>query len=53
MRYLNISQIATMFALSRDTVRKRLRSAGVAPAKRGDRRIDLYDMAAVGPALFG
>lgn len=52
MRYQNISQIAAMFDLSRDTVRKRLRAAGVSPTKRDERRIGLYDMALVGPALF-
>jgi len=51
IRYLNISQIADMFALSRPTVRKRLRRAGVAPHSTVG-SVPLYDMARVGPALF-
>lgn len=51
MRYLNISQMAIMFDLSRDTIRKRLRLAGVPPARQ-DRNAPLYDMAVAGPALF-
>ncbi|ENM3928883.1 hypothetical protein DDM60_002664 [Vibrio cholerae] len=52
MRYMNITQIATTFDLSRDTVRKRLRSAGVEPAMLGKKKESLYDMAIAGPALF-
>lgn len=52
MRYLNISQIAEMFDLSRNTVRKRLRKAGLEPVKKDARRHGLYDMALAGPALF-
>ncbi len=51
LRFLNISQMATMFALSRDTVRARLRKAGVVPAKTTS-KAPLYDMAQAGPALF-
>ncbi len=43
--------MATMFDLSRVTVRKRLRSAGITPV-RYDQKIPLYDMAKAGPALF-
>jgi len=53
MRYMNITQIAVTFDLSRDTVRKRLRAANVRSAMKGRKREDLYDMAQVGPALFG
>lgn len=52
MRYQNISDMAGMFQLSRDTIRKRLRAAGVMPVKKDARRIGLYDMAIAGPALF-
>ncbi len=52
MRYMNITQIAITFDLSRDTVRKRLRAANVVSAMKGKKREDLYDMAHVGPALF-
>lgn len=52
MRYMNITQIAVTFDLSRDTVRKRLRAANVSSAMKGKRREDLYDMAQAGPALF-
>lgn len=52
MRYMNITQIAVTFDLSRDTVRKRLRAANVSAKMKGRRREDLYDMALVGPALF-
>lgn len=51
LRFLNISQMATMFDLSRDTVRLRLRKAGVKPVKQSV-RAPLYDMAKAGPALF-
>lgn len=51
LRYLNISQMAAMFALSRDTVRARLRRAGVTPA-RTTAKAPLYDMVQAGPALF-
>lgn len=53
MRYMNITQIAVTFDLTRNTVRKRLRSANVTAAMKGRKREDLYDMALVGPALFG
>lgn len=52
MRYMNITQIAVTFDLSRDTVRKRLRAANVKASMKGRKREDLYDMAQVGPALF-
>ena len=51
IRYLNISQIAAMFELSRPTVRKRLRRAGVVPHSTSG-NASLYEMAKVGPALF-
>lgn len=51
MRYLNISQMAEMFNLSRDTIRKRLRLANVQAVKQ-ERNAPLYDMAVAGPALF-
>ena len=51
IRYLNISQIADMFALSRPTVRKRLRQARVQEYSTVG-NTPLYDMAKVGPALF-
>lgn len=52
MRYLNISQMAAMFDLSRTTVRARLRAAALDPVKTDDRQVPLYDMALAGPALF-
>lgn len=52
MRYMNISQMAITFDLSRDTVRKRLRAASVGRAMKGGKGEDLYDMAQAGPALF-
>ena len=51
LRFLNISQMAMMFDLSRDTVRTRLRKAGVVPVKKVA-NAPLYDMATAGPALF-
>lgn len=51
LRFLNISQIASMFNLSRATVRARLRKAAIHPAKQSA-VAPLYDMAQVGPALF-
>lgn len=51
MRYLNISQMARMFDLSRDTVRKRLREANVKPYSKVANAAT-YDMAIAGPALF-
>ncbi len=47
----NITRIAEAFRLSRDTVRKRLREAGVQPATT-QRNSPLYELAEVGPALF-
>ena len=48
----NITRIAEAFGLHRDTVRKRLKEAGVLPVgKRGN--ADLYPLSKVGPALFG
>lgn len=48
----NITRIGDAFGLSRDTVRKRLREAGVAPS--GTRNgASLYALKHVGPALFG
>lgn len=54
VKYLNISEIAFVFELSRPTVRKRLKKAKVNPEKRvkGAKRENLYDLAKVGPALF-
>lgn len=51
LRYLNISEIARMFQLSRDTVRARLVRAKLKPVQY-ERNAGLYDMRAVGPALF-
>ncbi|WP_372830536.1 hypothetical protein [Pontibacterium sp.] len=51
LRYLNISEIARMFQLSRDTVRARLVRAKLKPV-RHERNAGLYDMSRVGPALF-
>lgn len=48
----NLTQIATAFQMHRDTVRKRLVKAGVdAAGLKGNS--PLYDLAQVGPALFG
>ncbi|MGL5482063.1 MAG: DUF1441 family protein [Aeromonas veronii] len=48
----NVSKLAEGFGLHRDTVRKRLNDAGIAPCgKRGNAPI--YDLRDVGPALFG
>jgi len=47
----NITRIAEAFRLSRDTVRKRLREAGVQPALI-HRNSPLYELADAGPALF-
>lgn len=52
IRFLNISQIAVMFDLSRPTVRARLKQAGVVPIDAREHP-PLYDMARAGPALFG
>lgn len=47
----NLTRIAEAFGLSRDTVRKRIREAGVQPSgKRGNAPI--YNLADVGPVLF-
>lgn len=47
----NLTRISEAFGLSRDTVRKRLREAGVQPAdKRGNAPV--YRLSDVGPALF-
>ncbi|MFK4014892.1 DUF1441 family protein [Cobetia marina] len=47
----NITRIADAFNLHRDTVRKRLRAAGVVPAgQRGGTSV--YALADVGPALY-
>ena len=47
----NITRIAEAFGMSRDTVRKRLREAGVQPkGTRGNAPV--YLLADVGPALF-
>lgn len=48
---LNISQIAQVFELSRPTVRRRLKVAGVMPVGRV-KNIPVYKMSQVGPALF-
>ena len=50
IRYLNISQMAIMFDLSRPTVRSRLKAANVPKHKDGP--VPIYDMAKAGPALF-
>lgn len=52
MRYQNISDMARMFDMSRETIRTRLKKAGVQPAKRDHRRVPLYDLAQAGPAIF-
>lgn len=47
----NLTRISEAFGLSRDTVRKRLREAGVNPVdKRGNAPV--YQLSDVGPALF-
>lgn len=51
IRFLNISQIALMFQMSRPTVRGKLRKANVSPINEQEHP-PLYDMAKVGPALF-
>ncbi len=51
IRYLNISQMAVMFNLSRATIRKRLKDRRVNPVKKKD-NVNLYDMAKAGPAIF-
>lgn len=48
----NITRIAEAFCLSRDTVRKRLKAAGVTPASI-ERNAPLYKLSDVAPALFG
>lgn len=50
-RYLNISQIAKMFDLSRPTVRARINKAQIKPVDK-EGNAPVYDMARVGPALF-
>lgn len=51
LRYLTISQMARMFAKSRDTIRQKMKAAGV-------KSIDpkavhpRYDMSVAGPAIF-
>ncbi len=47
----NITRIAQAFGVSRDTVRKRLNVAGVAPVKKV-RGVPLYPLSEVGLALF-
>lgn len=48
----NITRLADAFGLHRDTVRKRLRDAGIVPA--GSRNgANVYALKDVGPALFG
>tara|TARA_R110000764_G_scaffold228889_1_gene319594 strand:- start:384 stop:884 length:501 start_codon:yes stop_codon:yes gene_type:complete len=48
----NLTRISEAFGFHRDTVRKRLKEAGVNPeSKRGN--ADLYSLEKVGPALFG
>jgi ParB-like chromosome segregation protein Spo0J len=48
----NITRLADAFGLHRDTVRKRLRDAGVVPA--GNRsNANVYALKDAGPALFG
>jgi len=51
IRFLNISQIALMFEMSRPTVRGKLKKANVLPINEQEHP-PLYDMAKVGPALF-
>lgn len=50
-RFLNVSQMAIMFDLSRPTVRTRLRTANVQPVKKV-KGVPVYNMAVAGPALF-
>lgn len=50
-RYLNISQMARLFDLSRDTIRSRLRSAGVTAAK-VESKVPFYDVAKAAPVIF-
>ena len=52
MRYLNISQISSMFAMSRQVVRKKIINAKVKPSMKNDRQVDLYDMTKVGPVYL-
>lgn len=48
----NITRLADAFGLHRDTVRKRLKEAGVVPA--GSRNgVNVYALKDAGPALFG
>ena len=47
----NITKIAQAFGVSRDTVRKRLTAAGVAPVKK-TKGIPVYSLDEVGPAVF-
>ncbi len=47
----NITRIAEAFDFSRDTVRKRLRIAGVRPCGKRSGN-DVYSLAEIGPALF-
>ncbi len=48
----NISQIADMFGFGRDTVRKRIKHAGIQPAGR-EGNADLFLLSDAGPAVFG
>ena len=48
----NITKIAEAFGLSRDTVRKRLKAAGVQPVS-VDRNAPIYRLSEAAPALFG
>ncbi|MCF1456600.1 MAG: DUF1441 family protein, partial [Shewanella sp.] len=51
-RLANVTQLARMFELSVNTVRSRLRRAGVAPVAQ-DGNSPQYRLSQVGPALFG
>lgn len=50
-RYLNISQMAEMFGLSRDTIRARLRAGKISPTGK-ERNAPLYDMTKAAPVIF-
>lgn len=52
IRLANVTDIARMFELSVNTVRDRLRKAGVNPIDKAGNS-PLYRLCQVGPALFG
>lgn len=47
----NLTKLADAFGLHRDTVRKRLKAAGISPVGRKG-NAELYALSVVGPALF-